>query len=109
MTGLLERFEPHIYSSTMVENGKPSPDLFLYAADAMGVEPGNCAVVEDSPAGIEAAHRAGMRVYAYVGATHAEPGDLRASAEAMSPDAIFEDMKDLPHLLAAAGAVAKDG
>lgn len=104
VTGLLGRFEPHIYSSTMVENGKPSPDLFLYAADAMGVEPRNCAVVEDSPAGIEAAHRAGMRVYAYVGATHAEPGNLRASAEAMSPNAIFEDMRDLPHLLAAAGA-----
>ena len=43
-----------------VQRGKPEPDVFLKAADRMGLEPSNCLVVEDAPAGIEAAHRAGM-------------------------------------------------
>lgn len=43
-----------------VERGKPEPDVFLKAADRLGLEPQHCLVVEDAPAGIEAAHRAGM-------------------------------------------------
>ncbi|RMF99969.1 MAG: HAD family phosphatase [Planctomycetota bacterium] len=43
-----------------VERGKPDPGIFLLAAQRLGVDPANCAVVEDSPVGIEAAHRAGM-------------------------------------------------
>ncbi|MEZ5836932.1 MAG: hypothetical protein R3D03_14555 [Geminicoccaceae bacterium] len=39
--------QPNLFSSTMVENGKPAPDLFLYAARTMGAEPGQCMVVED--------------------------------------------------------------
>jgi len=41
--------------------GKPAPDLFLLAAERMGVEPYKCIVYEDSDAGLEAARRAGMR------------------------------------------------
>lgn len=44
-----------------VRNGKPDPDLFLLAAERMGVEPYDCIVYEDSDAGLEAARRAGMR------------------------------------------------
>ncbi len=67
LTGLWERFEGRITSAADVEHGKPAPDLFLLAAERMGVEPAACAVIEDSPFGVEAAHAAGMRVFAYAG------------------------------------------
>jgi beta-phosphoglucomutase len=44
-----------------VREGKPAPDIFLEAAKQVGIPPGNCIVVEDAPAGVEAARRAGMR------------------------------------------------
>ncbi len=47
-------------SGREVAHGKPAPDLFLLAAAALGVEPGRCVVVEDAPAGIEAARAGGM-------------------------------------------------
>ena len=48
-----------LVSGYMVEKGKPEPDIYLYAAKKLGVKPENCMVLEDSPAGILAAHRAG--------------------------------------------------
>lgn len=66
-TGLLDRFEGRIFSATEVARGKPAPDLFLYAADRMGVDPARCAVVEDSAPGVEGAVAAGMDVYGYAG------------------------------------------
>jgi HAD superfamily hydrolase (TIGR01509 family) len=60
--GLRKYFGDHIYS--IAEIGyvpKPNPDIFLYAAKKLGVKPGDCLVIEDSPNGIEAARRAGMR------------------------------------------------
>lgn len=47
-----------------VAEGKPAPDIFLVAASELGVDPEQCIVFEDSPAGVEAAQRAGMRVVA---------------------------------------------
>lgn len=44
----------------MVQRSKPEPDIFLLAARQLGAEPANCIVLEDSPNGILAAHRAGM-------------------------------------------------
>lgn len=104
VTGLLESFAPYLYSSTMVEHGKPAPDLFLHAASSMGVRPEECVVVEDSPAGIEAARRAGMRVFAFVGGSHALPSGLREAVGTLSPDIVFDDMRLLPALLANAPA-----
>ena len=49
-----------ICSSTEVANGKPAPDVFLLAAARLGIDPGECSVIEDSIAGIEAARAAGM-------------------------------------------------
>lgn len=66
-TGLLERFGGRIFSATQVERGKPAPDLFLFAADRMGVDPGECVVVEDSRYGVEAARAAGMRSVGFAG------------------------------------------
>lgn len=56
--GLQNSFD-ELVSGYMVEQGKPEPDIYLYAAKKLGTEPCNCMVLEDSPAGILAAHRAG--------------------------------------------------
>jgi len=47
-----------------VKRGKPAPDIFLYAASQLAIQPKRCVVIEDAPPGIEAAHAAGMRVIA---------------------------------------------
>jgi HAD superfamily hydrolase (TIGR01509 family) len=100
LVGLLDLLEPNIYSATMVERGKPAPDLFLHAAASMGVDPGDCVVIEDSPAGIRAAKAAGMRVFAFAGGSHALAGGLHAAFESLAPDLVFDDMRALPSLLA---------
>jgi HAD superfamily hydrolase (TIGR01509 family) len=92
LTGLWERFEGRIFSAADVEHGKPAPDLFLVAAERMGVEPAVCAVVEDSPFGVEAAQAAGMTVFAYAGGVI--PAERLAGA-----DVVFADMRELPELL----------
>jgi beta-phosphoglucomutase family hydrolase len=55
-----------------VERGKPHPDLFLLAAERMGVDPAECLVFEDAPHGIEAARRAGMKAVAIATTMHAD-------------------------------------
>jgi HAD superfamily hydrolase (TIGR01509 family) len=92
IVGLWERFEGRIFSAADVERGKPAPDLFLLAAERMGAEPAACAVIEDSAFGVEAAHAAGMRAFAYAGGI--VPAERLAAA-----DAIFDDMRELPRLL----------
>jgi HAD superfamily hydrolase (TIGR01509 family) len=64
-TGLLPLFNDHIFSATQVKNGKPAPDLFLFAASIMGVDPAECLVIEDSYAGVSAGLAAGMQVLGY--------------------------------------------
>jgi HAD superfamily hydrolase (TIGR01509 family) len=72
-TGLDRWFSDDIvFSAEDVGRGKPAPDLFLHAAERMGVDPGRCAVVEDSPLGLAAARAAGMDVYAFTAMTPAE-------------------------------------
>ena len=89
-TGLWDRFEGRIFSATEVEHGKPAPDLFLHAAATMGWEPGETAVVEDSPAGVQAALAAGMTVFGYAGTT---------PASRLDGARVFTDMAELPGLL----------
>ncbi|WP_279388778.1 beta-phosphoglucomutase [Hydrogenispora ethanolica] len=59
--GIAERFAA-IVNSSMVERAKPAPDLFLHAAAQLQVVPEEAVVIEDSAAGISAAHQAGMLV-----------------------------------------------
>jgi len=94
LTGLYERFAGRIFSVSDVARGKPAPDLFLHAAGRMGVPPAQCAVVEDSRYGVEAARAAGMRAFGYA-------GGLAPKGALDGPQTIvFEDMRELPRLLA---------
>jgi HAD superfamily hydrolase (TIGR01509 family) len=61
LIGVRQRF-PHVLVAADVKRGKPEPDLFLLAAERMGVAPERCLVFEDGAPGILAAHRAGMQV-----------------------------------------------
>lgn len=72
LTGLASLFSPHIYSVDHVQNGKPSPDLFLHAAKQIEVPAGRCAVIEDSVNGVIAAKAAGMMPIGFVGGGHAD-------------------------------------
>ncbi len=66
LTRLGDLFEDRsLFSAHSVPRGKPHPDLFLYAARAMGAQPTECVVVEDTPSGVMAAVSAGMRVIGY--------------------------------------------
>ena len=95
-------FAPNIFSAADVAEGKPSPDLFLHAARAMGVEPRNCLVIEDSVAGVIAGRAAGMAVFGFVGASHFSPLDDGAHLTAAGAELLFDDMAQLPGLVARA-------
>jgi HAD superfamily hydrolase (TIGR01509 family) len=96
--GLYGRFAPHIFSAMQVRHGKPAPDLFLFAAEQMRVAPARCLVIEDSLAGIEGAHAAGMTVLGFDGGSHCGPGygDRLFAAGAAG---VFDDMRELPDLV----------
>ena len=96
--GLYGRFAPHIFSAIQVRHGKPAPDLFLFAAEQMGVAPARCLVIEDSLAGIEGARAAGMTVLGFHGGSHCGPGygDRLLAAGAAGA---FDDMRQLPALI----------
>ena len=96
--GLYDRFAPNIFSATQVSNGKPAPDLFLFAAAQMATLPARCLVIEDSVPGITAACAAGMAVLGFHGGSHCRPGyadTLRAAGAVIT----FDDMRQLPDLI----------
>ncbi|MGW3952550.1 HAD family hydrolase [Streptomyces sp. NPDC004752] len=91
-TGVDRWFEDsRIFSAQDVGRGKPAPDLFLYAAERMGVAPARCVVVEDSPLGVRAAVAAGMDVCGFTGMT--PPEKLSGARQ------LFSDMRELADLL----------
>jgi beta-phosphoglucomutase family hydrolase len=84
--GLGQYFQTFVHGGE-VKRGKPAPDVFLLAAERLGVAPENCTVIEDAPAGIQAAVAAGMRAVA-VATTHKESQLKEAGASATFPDLI---------------------
>ena len=101
LVDLHARFAPHIFSAAMVARGKPAPDLFLFAAERMGVAPAACLVIEDSAAGVQAATAAGMTVLGFTGGSHCR--DQHADGlQAAGAHTLFCDFADPPPLLAAA-------
>lgn len=96
LTGLIDHFETAaLFSSRMVPRGKPHPDVFLFAAREMGVEPDGCVVVEDAAPGARAGRLAGMRTLGY-----APAGDGEHLADEGAT--VFTSMDELPALLALA-------
>ncbi|MEU3662744.1 HAD family hydrolase [Streptomyces sp. NPDC032940] len=91
-TGLDRWFDDaRIFSAEDVGRGKPAPDLFLHAAERMGVAPERCVVIEDSALGVQAAVAAGMDVYGFTGMTPA--------ARLSGATGLFGDMGELADLL----------
>ncbi|SOE29539.1 HAD family hydrolase [Streptomyces sp. OK228] len=91
-TGLDRWFdEGRVFSSQDVGRGKPAPDLFLHAAERMGVAPERCVVVEDSPLGVRAANAAGMDVYGFTAMTPA--------AKLTGTTQLFSELGELADLL----------
>lgn len=85
----------NVFSATEVKRGKPAPDLFLHAALRMSAQPAECIVVEDSPAGVEGARAAGMRVIGFTGGGHCGPAHHERLREAGAHD-VIDDMSALP-------------
>lgn len=98
VAGLYDRFREHIFSATMVANGKPAPDLFLFAAEKMGAVPERCLVIEDGVAGVLGGKAAGMTVFGYMGGSHITP-QWRAKVMQAGANRLFDDMRDLPNLI----------
>ncbi|MEV4426885.1 HAD family hydrolase [Streptomyces sp. R-07] len=80
-----------VFSADDVGRGKPWPDLFLHAAERMGVAPERCVVVEDSGPGVQAALAAGMDVYGFTAMT--------PEAKLSGAKGFFGRMDELPAIL----------
>jgi HAD superfamily hydrolase (TIGR01509 family) len=85
----LGRYLDTVVSADEVGRGKPDPAIFLEAARRLGVPPGRCIVVEDAPAGLEGARRAGMRSIGVLSEHHTrlEADLVVPSLEALRADA----------------------
>jgi len=94
LTGLAPHFERRLYTSQMVERGKPAPDLFLYAADRMQADPGRTLVIEDSVSGVMAAKAAGMTVWGFIGGSHYQSRDGKAILHEAGADRVFGRMAE---------------
>ncbi len=67
-------FEGRVFSASNVARGKPHPDIFLHAAEQLGISPAECIVIEDSVGGVTAARAAGAFVIGFIAAGHIQPG-----------------------------------
>ena len=94
LTGLAPHFDTRLYTSQMVERGKPAPDLFLYAAERMRTDPRRTLVIEDSISGVAAAKAAGMTAWGFVGGSHYQSRDGKAILLGAGADRVFERMTD---------------
>jgi HAD superfamily hydrolase (TIGR01509 family) len=94
VTGLRAHFGERIYTAQMVRHGKPAPDLFLHAAERMGVQPARTLVVEDSASGVQAGKAAGMTVWGFVGGSHYRGRDGQAILSGAGADRVFARMID---------------
>lgn len=92
-TGLIDYFRGNIFSTGDVDRGKPYPDIYLHAAESMGIrQVSRCLVIEDSPIGVTGAVAAGMTVFGYA--------ELMPELKLRAAGAhhIFDRMEKLPGL-----------
>jgi HAD superfamily hydrolase (TIGR01509 family) len=94
LTGLAPHFDTRLYTSQMVARGKPAPDLFLYAAERMQVDPHRTLVIEDSISGVKAGKAAGMTVWGFVGGSHYQSRDGKGILREAGADRVFGRMAD---------------
>jgi HAD superfamily hydrolase (TIGR01509 family) len=100
VTGLKDFFTGRLFSTQMVANGKPAPDLFLHAAKTRRADPARTLVIEDSIIGVAAGKAAGMTVWGFVGGGHYHGRDGRAVLAASGAARVFDKMSDLQAHLA---------
>jgi HAD superfamily hydrolase (TIGR01509 family) len=103
--GLIDHFAGRYFSGFEMPKSKPAPDVYLAAAAALGVDPRDCAIIEDSPTGAQAGLAAGGTVFGFVDA-HALSvqamggiGQARTKLEALGVPHLFHAMHELPALL----------
>jgi HAD superfamily hydrolase (TIGR01509 family) len=94
ITGLLPYFEEgnRIFSGYDINSWKPDPGIFLHAAEQMGFSSADCVVIEDSKAGVIAAHKGGFKVYGYAKPFNGE--ELKKEGAT-----VFYEMKELSGIL----------
>jgi HAD superfamily hydrolase (TIGR01509 family) len=95
--GLLPYFEGRTFSGIEQPRNKPHPDVYLAAANALGVPIARCAVIEDTTNGARAGVAAGATVFGYV--PDGGLSDNTAALQAVGVEKFFQDMADLPKLL----------
>lgn len=91
-TGLINKFEGRMFSCYEIQSWKPNPDIFLHAAKNMGFKPKECAVIEDSKVGVQAALAGGFDVFVYSKNGHDHPVGVQETF-------VFQDMSELKSLL----------
>jgi HAD superfamily hydrolase (TIGR01509 family) len=97
--GLSDVFGEHLYSGREhVERGKPQPDLYLFAADKLGVAIGDCAIIEDSPVGATGAVASGGHVIGLCAGNHCAP-DHADRLRAIGVAAVASDFDEVASLL----------
>ncbi len=95
---LQEKMNGHLIARDCVKEGKPSPDVYLAAAQSLQVPPHACVAIEDSVVGATAAKRAGMNVIGFTGGSHSS----QTTREALIANGVchfLADMRNLPALL----------
>ena len=97
-TGLARFFGDRLFCADRVARPKPAPDVYLAAADRLGVPPQACLVIEDSVAGVAAASAAGMTALGFIGGGHATHQHVDALTAAGARH-VFDDMRRLPALV----------
>ncbi len=99
--GLYGHFAPDIVSVHSVAAGKPSPDVFVFAAGWMRTPVQRCLVLEDSEPGVRGARAAGMRVWGFTGGSHCGAGHAERLLTA-GAERVLTHMRDLPDALPSA-------
>lgn len=104
-TGFDRLFGDRVFSGMELPRTKPAPDVYLAAAEALGIDPSTAAVIEDSVAGVTAGVSAGAVVFGYApdAPTHTSSRTLIEAGAAVA----FTDMRELPALLQGWGAGAR--
>ena len=101
--GLIDLFDPHVFSASQVSRGKPHPDVFLFSAESMGARPDNCLVIEDSVPGVLAARAAGMPVIGFTGVAH-DRSRISARLKEAGAMAVIDHMAEWPAMVKAVRA-----